>query len=677
MKNDKKPNEQQLLEDVKSARENGGTVSATLTTDERVFARITDGIYREPASALRELVANAYDADATEVRINTDAPRFSRIVVRDNGHGLTEEALVHVICHIGGSLKRTAKGSDEKFNVTRTDDRNLSPGGRRLIGKLGIGLFSVSQLTHHLVIVTKVKGEAVRRVCDILLVPQTDLEIPKSPEGDEIYVTGKALIRTIAADDVMSQGTEITLLDIRPFVRESLQSQALWSAIESEIDDEDELEFDDATDSTIAPAPKNIGLLSSDLDEFYERPPIPTYHIGRVSKKNTEELMAPPALPWSANDSSSMKFRKLVEGIQRLAGETNERIRLSEVLDTYLRTIWTLSLSMPLPYSKSSPFSLKREDQIPIFAISNKGYRSKAIEVELGEGETVGDKLGLSTDDVTKQVEFSVLFDDIELKRPLEFSRASEINQAISPLMFVGKMKSDLSSVSSEYSGGPIEFEAYFYWQPKVVPADHNGIMVRINGASGILFDDQFLRYQISELTRLRQITAEIFVTRGLDAALNIDRESFNIAHTHYQVLKKWVHHALRQLMSAQKRVSGSATASRLAGGLSTAVTSLSDIVNEGRNSSDAMEQISFTDGPMDRALTAGLVFDRSAVFSPRLERRPATKSDKLKEELLEKQIFAVASVLQDYGVFDPLTDSEKDTLLRKIVAIFSVDIRK
>ena len=36
-----------------------------LATDEKVIARITDGIYRQPGSAIRELLANAYDADAT------------------------------------------------------------------------------------------------------------------------------------------------------------------------------------------------------------------------------------------------------------------------------------------------------------------------------------------------------------------------------------------------------------------------------------------------------------------------------------------------------------------------------------------------------------------------------------------------------------------------------------
>ena len=59
-----------------------------------------------------------------------------------------------------------------------------------------------------------------------------------------------------------------------------------------------------------------------------------------------------------------------------------------------------------------------------------------------------------------------------------------------------------------------------------VVPKENNGVLVRINGVSGALFGDTFMKYQVSEQTRLRQITAEIFVSKGLDAALNIDRES-------------------------------------------------------------------------------------------------------------------------------------------------------
>jgi hypothetical protein len=54
----------------------GKVVRTHLKASERVIARVTDGIYRQPASALRELISNAWDADANLVTIHTDARGF-------------------------------------------------------------------------------------------------------------------------------------------------------------------------------------------------------------------------------------------------------------------------------------------------------------------------------------------------------------------------------------------------------------------------------------------------------------------------------------------------------------------------------------------------------------------------------------------------------------------------
>jgi len=76
--------EQALVESITRNLHSGKVSTAKLETDDRILARITDGIYRQPASALRELIANAYDADAESVYIQTDAPRFNTISVRDD-----------------------------------------------------------------------------------------------------------------------------------------------------------------------------------------------------------------------------------------------------------------------------------------------------------------------------------------------------------------------------------------------------------------------------------------------------------------------------------------------------------------------------------------------------------------------------------------------------------------
>src|SRR5438105_3602328 len=119
---------QSLAQQIRASEKTRTPAEAWLTTDERVLARITDGIYRQPASALRELISNAYDADATEVLILTDAPRFSEISVRDNGLGLAPEGLEHLVRHIGGSPKRTEEGKE--LGITSKSDHNRSPGGR-------------------------------------------------------------------------------------------------------------------------------------------------------------------------------------------------------------------------------------------------------------------------------------------------------------------------------------------------------------------------------------------------------------------------------------------------------------------------------------------------------------------------------------------------------------------
>ena len=103
--------ERALVARIRASHGTDDVVRTVLKTDERVIARVTDGIYRQPGSALRELISNAYDADATRVVLKTDAPRFERISVEDDGHGMPPEVLAHLLLHIGGSAKRNDVGA--------------------------------------------------------------------------------------------------------------------------------------------------------------------------------------------------------------------------------------------------------------------------------------------------------------------------------------------------------------------------------------------------------------------------------------------------------------------------------------------------------------------------------------------------------------------------------------
>ncbi|WP_410953421.1 ATP-binding protein [Pseudomonas sp. S1(2024)] len=648
-------NEEKLLaKQLQKVNPYDAPISAVLKTNQRVFARITDGIYREPASALRELIANAYDADATEVRIYTDAPRFSKIVIRDNGHGLDGDTLAHIICNIGGSLKRTSSG--KSHNVTSTVDKFLSPALRPLIGKLGIGLFSVSQLTHHMVIVSKVKGDNKRLVCDILLRPQAEVV---ADVDEDTYVTGKAEITYVPAEDLESSGTEITLLNVRPFVRESLQSRILWAGVQygrqieaGEIEQSDEeIELD---------------------DELKDIPREPDFHIGEIDPGDVGKLITMAKLPWSANDSPLSKFRKLVSAVSGLTADAKRgNVKLKESLDSYLRMIWSISLSVPLDYIDKHPFAISAADNVDVYMVSNGGRGSVAEKVDFLGEETLSQVLGLRAGDKQSHLPFSVLIDDIELRRPISIG-ASRLD-AERQLMFVGKASPALSSVPEAYRGGELSFEYYMLWSPKVVPLEHNGSLIRINGANGTLFDSSFMEYQVSEQTRLRQLTGEVFALKGLDSSLNIDRESFNISHPHYQYLKKWLHNALRQFMSKHKSLSKEGADQRSAQKYAEVLTAIDSI----SLSFDAVSRVKFlatneSASLLDGANTVYILKDNVLGV-----RKSASKVERSRYELHSRKLAAVASILESYGLLSSLSPTEVEKLVKAISDIFLLEAKK
>ncbi|EPV0755321.1 TPA: hypothetical protein L4605_002388 [Pseudomonas aeruginosa] len=664
-----------IKEKLAGAVDSGKVVKARLMTDERVFARITDGIYRDPASALRELIANGYDADATEVRVETDFPRFSKISVRDNGKGLTKETLAHVICHIGGSLKRTKLG--QSHQVSSDTDVSKSPSGRSLIGKLGIGLFSVSQITHHVVIISKTKGDNKRIYCDILLMPQSEALLA-TEEGQQ-FVTGKVEIKFVDAVDLDSHGTEILLLDLRSHVKESLLSKMTWDSLKEKAENESkEKEIEQEAELAVA---------YDDNDAFESGINIvePLFHIGEIDVQNGQ-IVKPPSLPWGPDAGPDQKFPELVEKLFSAIDPDDRSSKvpsIQEHLDYYLRMLWVLSLSLPLPYLKKHPFEVSGGDDALIYQIDNKRKLPSPVEVSLGEAETVVDRYRFKSIQ-TLDLPFSVYVDGVKLYRPLKFGKFQPLDYIINkPMLFVGRAKPDLSEIPEQYRGGELEFEAYLYWTRKIVPKEHNGVLIRINGASGTLFDETFLKYQVSEQTRLRQISAEIYVIKGLDAALNIDRESFNISHPHYQIIRNWLHSAMRQLMNKHKLLSGSVNKTVLAAQKEKTFAQLRQIVAAQEQYSpggEVKEIIYLTEESSlfsTQDVNSVLELRRERVLAPILKDRGKSAKEKARQILNEEKAKSLASILAIYGIDEHLSKDQFESLISAILEVMVLEIKK
>lgn len=106
------------------------------------------GLYSSTPAVVTEIIANAWDADAGKVAI-TLAPNEDRIIVEDDGHGMTRDDVQSKFLKVGYS-RRT-------HEPTKEMSRN---GNRRVMGRKGIGKLAMFSLAKHITIVTQAQGHA-------------------------------------------------------------------------------------------------------------------------------------------------------------------------------------------------------------------------------------------------------------------------------------------------------------------------------------------------------------------------------------------------------------------------------------------------------------------------------------------------------------------------------------
>lgn len=626
-----------LAEHIRSSVDTGLAAEGKLDTNDRIIASVTDGIYREPWSAFRELVSNAYDADATSVTIDCDYPFFNEIRVTDNGNGMDSETIADLLTNIGGSSKRTSRGKD--LGTVNSSDPTKSPAGRKLIGKIGIGLFAVAQLTHHFQIISKRKNSAERVSATVKI--NTFRENVEASDDSEGYDSGTYKVVAERTRDLTSHGTTIVLMNIKPAVREKLQSSDLWQALDEQGEN------------------NALGLVDTVTK--------PNFHIGRVDANG--DLLEPPVLPWTKHDNPREKFEKLFQQTINLGKNSNERADLSH-LDNYLKMVWRLSVGSPIKYLFQHPFDITGAQNFGIFRLSNSS-KGSAEPITLHDNEVLRNHLGLEAGSKDPLAEFRVTIDGVELWRPVQLSEELLGSQTLpQPLLFVGKVKTNFGGATNDRSGGPLAFEAYLYWNSKIVPKESIGALIRVNGASGTLFDPDFLGYQIAEQTRKKQITCEIYVLEGLDGALNIDRESYNTSHPHYLFIQKWLHSAFRQFATQHKRI-GREVKDKLDEQRqkiqSSRLARISEEVWERLRGDDlALPTIRTSDQENSKSLPIEVGGNAISWDQSRLNRAVLQRGERIE---------AITIVLDAYGLLELLDDERRADLIYDILTIFEEEL--
>jgi hypothetical protein len=390
---------------------------AKIRVHEKALAHLSRGLYRSPASALRELVSNAWDANATEVRIDTGAPTFAQVSVSDNGVGFTADDFVRLMDGgIGNSEKRPK--IEELIN------------GRQLIGRLGIGMLGIAQICGGFSITSRTADgaafRAVIRLYDLIKerLDRDDESVVRAAgepnAATEVDVGEYDIDRAFDASDV-GVGTTILTNDVHPTFVYSFHST-------------------------------------------YERPP----------------------LKWG-------------EVIRRTAAKHT----LQELGD-YWRLIWELAASCPVPYVGPNA--------LPEHVVESEQRRLTGYD-------------------------FRVFVDGIELRKPAALSKNPG-----------GYTIQRIPEQTVRAFGRDVTFHGYILVQEgkQLKPDELRGIMIRVKEVGIGLYDPSMLDYRYNEGPRSRWVTGEIFVTTGLEDALNIDRDSFNRFHPEFRVVQKRVHSILR-----------------------------------------------------------------------------------------------------------------------------------
>ena len=117
-----------------------------MTLSLNVLKHLGLGLYSNVPAVLSEVIANAWDADATHVDINIDS-QAGTITIKDNGHGMTVDDANRMYLKVGYERRRVSDGSTTpKY-------------GRPVMGRKGIGklsLFSIAKTVE----VHSIRGDA-------------------------------------------------------------------------------------------------------------------------------------------------------------------------------------------------------------------------------------------------------------------------------------------------------------------------------------------------------------------------------------------------------------------------------------------------------------------------------------------------------------------------------------
>ncbi len=414
----------------------GETQKGQIKVHSRIIKDLSSGIYSSPASCIKELINNSYDADASKVVVRVK-PLDETITILDDGIGMNAVEFNNRFAWISKSSKRGDKGEIELSTIFK----------RPLIGKIGIGFIAVSEICDELEVESSKKGENFKFIASINFKKYLteDIEFVDPETGEKGLVKGEYDIKK-EEEDKEEHYTLIRLKKIKKNVLNIFENK------------------------------RELSQIAKNLD-----------------KKNYE----------------TESFNSMLELVQ-FRKERQKKIRNIENDNEYLKFIYDLSSYLPIEYLENGPIS---------------GIKDKIIS------------------EIKNQIikyKFTVDFDGFYLKKPILFTEED------SHIRKVYSFKDEIKNTDVD-----IKFKGYFYMQHSYIsPKEFNGISIKIKGvpiARRYGFETTFMDYPNSaDIIFKSWVFCEIYIEKGLENAMNIDRHSFRETHPEYMALQNYIHKLMR-----------------------------------------------------------------------------------------------------------------------------------
>lgn len=200
----------------------------------------------------------------------------------------------------------------------------------------------------------------------------------------------------------------------------------------------------------------------------------------------------------------------------------------------YWRFMINLANIVPVPYVEGGPIRFRLQNNVDQKLIAE-------LNQEAG------------------RLRFEVDFDGVSLKRPIRLPELADRPSPDDPDSGISTEGLDFDVFTfrenRDSEQGVFSFKGYLYIQKWRIPlAEHRGLVIRLRNVAIGGPDADFIGYPYSEKLFIPWVFGEVYIEKGLEQALNVDRSTFKSSDPQFRELTNFIHEVLHKKVFPRAR---------------------------------------------------------------------------------------------------------------------------